>query len=44
VDCIDDIEEFGGGDAKETATGDREFDPEGNSICRNDETGEEWIC
>jgi hypothetical protein len=44
VDCIDDVEDFGGGDSKETATGDREYDPGGNSICGNDETGEEWTC
>jgi hypothetical protein len=41
VDCIDDVEEFGGGDSKETATGDPEYDPEGNNICGNEETGEE---
>jgi hypothetical protein len=44
VDCIDDVEELGGGDSKETAIGDREYDPEGDSICGNDETGEEWTC
>jgi PsbP-like protein len=42
--CVDDVEEFEGGDSEETATGDREYDPEGDSICGNDETGEEWSC
>ena len=26
------------------ATGNREYDPEGDSFCGNDETGEEWTC
>ena len=41
---VDDVEDFEGGDSEETATGDRESDPEGDSICGNDETGEEWTC
>jgi hypothetical protein len=41
---VDDVEDFEGGDSKETATGDREYDPEGDTICGNDETGEEWTC
>jgi hypothetical protein len=41
---VDDVEDFEGGDSEGTATGDRESDPEGDSICGNDETGEEWTC
>src|SRR5215207_6035468 len=41
---VDDVESFEGGDSEETATDDREYDPEGDIICGNDETGEEWTC
>lgn len=41
---VDDVEDFEGGDSQETATGDREYDPEGDSTCGNDETGDEWAC
>jgi len=41
---VDDVDEFEGGDSAETATDEREFDPEGDTICGNDETGEEWTC
>jgi hypothetical protein len=37
------VEEFEG-DSEETATGDREYDPERDSICGNEETDEEWAC
>jgi hypothetical protein len=41
---VDDVEDFEGGDSPETAEGEREYDPEGDTICENDETGEEWAC
>jgi hypothetical protein len=41
---VDDVEDFEGEDSQETAEGEREYDEEGDSICGNDETGEEWSC
>jgi hypothetical protein len=43
IDCIDDVNPSEG-DSKETATGDREYNPNGDSICSNENTGEEWRC
>ena len=43
IDCIDDIN-VESGDSKETATGERAYNPNGQHTCGNDETGEEWPC
>jgi hypothetical protein len=40
VDCIDDVN-IESGDSKETATGKRAYNPNGQQICGNEETGEE---
>ena len=46
MDCIDDVNVGDGesGDSKETATGERAYNPNGQYTCGNEVTGEEWPC
>jgi len=43
IDCIDDVN-IESGDSRETATGERAYNPNGQQTCGNEETGEEWPC